>query len=213
MLRYAGRHGAALSDLSRLFKGPDSEPNTKALLELELETIEGGDPYLRKDIERAIRDLHPRPVDALKKLRAFGEEVLKEVLNAEFPDGKVSGDLARSWHYSGTNHSRSVVRSIYPTIADGQHPAGEDCDLPSGDGSHNDCCRLLDLLTDSNQKGTARYISNGTVRLMQVLRSMGNYGVHSDDIGEVVPFSTAASMCFVGVELFRRLPKELPVSS
>ena len=213
MLRYAGRHGAQQSDLDRLFLGGQADANTKALLELQLAAVEGGDPYLRTDIDRAIRDLSPRPVDSIKKLRAFSEECLKQVMQAEFPDGHIPGQLIWRWFYSqGQEKGResATAKRVFPPVDSWSTPASQSGAFPSGRNSHNESCELLFLLTHPKCEGSASYMTDGTVRLLKLVHDIGNYGVHVDDYEEEVPFSMAAALCAVGVELLRRLATELP---
>lgn len=213
MLRYAGRHGASQSELARLFLGAQADVNKKALLQLELDAIPGGDPYLRTDIERAIRDLTPRPVDAIKKLRAFSEEGLKHVLHAEFPDGHVPGALIWGWYHSvGEERGResATAKRVFPAVESWSSPNEQSGAFPSGRNSHNESCELLFLLTHPKCKGEAKHVTDGTARLLKTIHDVGNYGVHIDDYEEAVPFSMAAALCTLGVELFRRLAAELP---
>ena len=150
MLRYAGHHGAQQSDLDRLFLGDQANLGTKALLELRVAAVDGGDPYLRTDIERAVRDLTPRPVDAVKKLRAFTEEGLENALQAEFPDGHLLGDLIWGWYHSvgeEGGRERGTAKRVFPAVESWPSPNGRSGAFPSGRNSHHESCELLFLLT------------------------------------------------------------------
>ena len=202
ILDHAALHQASANDLARLFgPGADAEANMRALLELRVEAVDGGDPVLRNDVERAVRDLHPNPVRALGSLRDFAHAALDAIWAVAAPNRELDRSVVDAWYGSSKNW---VKRRAIPLVEKTGYR------VPA---SRKDQEGVLNLLTDPSQHGIAP-VSDGTYRLLVSVRELGNYGHHVADAGnEDVPFETAAAACALGVELFRRLAEELPTPS
>lgn len=202
MLDHAALHAASAGDLGRLFSaGADANANMRALLELQLAAIPDGDPVLRNDAERALRDLHPNPVRALGALREFAHAALNAIWEVAAPDRTLPRGTVDAWYRDTQNW---VKRRAIPLVEQTGYR------IPS---SRKDQEGVLNLLCDPSLAGDAP-ISDGTYRLIVAIRELGNYGHHVNDSGsESVPFETACAACGLGVDLFRRLAAELPSPS
>ena len=198
VLEHASLHQASAGDLARLF-GPEADTvsNTRALLELRLSAIAGGDDVLRNDAARAVRDLHPNPVRALGSLRDFAHAALDAIWAVVAPGRELDRGTVDAWYGSSQNWVR---RRAIPLVEKTGYR------IP---GSRKEQEGVLNLLTDPALHGSAP-VSDGTYRLLVAVRELGNYGHHVSDAGsEEVPFETAAAACALGIELFRRLAGEL----
>ena len=199
VLTHAGLHQVDAGDLARLF-GPDADAksNQQALLELQLEAVQGGPDAVRIDAQRAIRNLTLTPKGSLEAVRSLAHAALDAIWDAHYPDRLLPRETVDAWHRHGSDWAR---RQAKPLIIDYKLPAGR-----HARASHE---KILGLLTDPAEFGEVR-VTEGTHRLIIMTREAGNYGHHVGDAGhEEVSFEMAAAVCALGVELVRRLASEL----
>jgi hypothetical protein len=196
MSNYIREQGAEVSELQDLFsEEKQTKRNTKAFLEIRLDSIQGGNNELRNDLQKAIADLSIQPHRSLQRLRAFAHTALNDIWNTELQNRQLPSTEVDNWPTS-----RYYFRHAKQSLETNNY------EIPSSRSKQEDVLRAMtdgDVPTNSN-------VTHGSACLIGVLRDLGNYGTHVEDAGqEEVPFQTAASMCFIGVELFRRITEEL----
>ena len=192
MQRYAEGQAPALADLNRVFGTVSGfETHVSSLLELRLAQVPR--PAVAQEfcriIGNAIRDITPRPQDALTWVRRISEEALKLIWDAELPDRRIPHEWLDEWMQNGD----------YTDARDGTLPHAS-----SGQ------CHLLRLLTRSDRKARCRYVTKTTCLLVDHLQSVGNFGSHLPNYPEAeVTTGFAASIVLAAISLVECLTRDL----
>lgn len=198
MFGYAAQHEVRQRDLRDLFKDPDSELRSlRALLELRLAEVEGGDPETRSFIEHAIDGLSKGQKTALAGIRSIAEEALSCAWKAECPNNIIPAEMQKqltlSWDAGGGGLSPDLLAKV---------------------NDKNARRRMLRVAAgDQGLKKVTRKVSRPMMLLIDHLHGLGNYGQHMNDIPEdeekPVDVSFCASACWSAIELLKRMSEDL----
>ena len=184
MDRYVQEQAAGVENLRRLFGNTKRfEANIRSLLELRLTQINGVDPKLLADVEKAIRDMHPEPTQSTTWARSIADRALDLIWDAELAPDR---SLPDEWNVIGIAFDER-----------GRLP-----------GSRGRQCGILRQITGTEAHDpVAKFITRPTCMLVDHVHSVGNFGQHRRGI--TVSTSVAASFCLSAIALCESLAKDL----
>ena len=181
MNRYAEEHGGGLENLRRLFGDTERfKANIRSLLELRLTQTTVADPLLLADVEKAIRDLHPVPIQSANSSRNIADRALDLIWEAELPSDR---SIPEEWKYAGVKFDV----------------------LPQRRGQQ---CNILRIITGTEDHSpVAKYVTKPTYLLVDHIQSVGDFGQHRQGI--TVSTLIAASFCLSAIALCEGLSRDL----
>ena len=143
-------------------------------------------------VDYAIRDITPRPEDALTWVRRIGDCARAVIWNAELPS---NGTLPEEWLEELESAGLAWLRE-------------DQGRLPRERGRQ---CAIIRLITGSERtRRLAKYVTKGTSLLVDHLQSAGNYSQHgADNAEEHITIGFAASVVFSAIALVESLTDDL----
>ena len=192
MERYAKSQAPAMADLNRVFGTASGfEKHIRSLLELRLKqmTRPEVDEDLSRFVHNAVRDITPRPEDALTWVRSIAHRALERIWYAELPDRTIPAEWLAEWKraeaYRDSNNGR----------------------LPD---SRSAQYHILRLLRRSDLSASTHVITTTTSLLVDHLQSVGNFGSHLSDYPEVrISVGFAAAVVLAAIALVECLAGDL----
>lgn len=197
MQLFAARHEVRSRDLRDLFKDHETELRSlKALLQLRLSSITGGDPETRSFIEHAIDGLAKGQRTALASIRSIAEEALSVAWEVECPGNVMPAamqqQITRAWDAGGGGMNPDVLQRL---------------------NDRNIRRRILRVASgDQGRAKVTRKVSRPMMLLIDYLYNLGNYGQHMNDIPaaqeQPVDVSFCAGACWSAIELLKRMSED-----
>lgn len=191
MQRYAKGQAPAIADVNRVFgTQPGFNQHIRTVLELHLQqvTTSNVDEELMQLVGNAVRDITPRPQDALTWARGIVERALMLIWDTELPDRMIPRAWLDEWNRNG------------------DYSDDNDSKLPYGSSGQ---CHVLRLLTRSDRTARCKYVTKTTCLLVDHLQSVGNFGSHlSNYVGRKITIGFAASVVLSAIAVVECLTFE-----
>jgi len=199
---YIKLNSSFVQDLSRLFRTEESyNENIKRVLELHLDQYQSIDDQFKKDIHRAIRDLSEDPRHSLDSARGIVEDCISIIGKVEESEKNATESWKKEWdNYQlylqnrGLNRTRAYFADPVPTER----------------GKQVELIRYISGRVDGYSR-VAKCVSRQTSVLLEQINTFGNLANHLG--GEVLYYGIASSMCFLAIELYISLAKDISALS
>lgn len=198
MQKFSAGHEARGRDLRELFKDPDTELRSlKALLQLRLSAVAGGDSDTRSYIEHAIDGLARGQRTALTSIRSIAEEALSVAWEVECPSNAMPAAMQQhitlDREAGGGGMRPEVLQRLYDKNV------------------RRNILRVA--VGDQGRRKVTQKVSRPMMLLIDYLYNLGNYGQHMTDIPAAqetpVDVSFCAGACWSAIELLKRMSEDL----
>ena len=187
---YGRIHGERILEINDLLGTPNRyRENIYSLLQLRLDSAEGIDPDIRRELELVLSVVKQHPARAADLLRNVAGVALDKIIEAELPpDGIIPGKWIEEWE--GIRNFHFVPHQNPPRIRDQKR-------------------KTVRAMVDERTSCPSR-IRFSTFLLLDHIYDVGNYGNHVDEMGgEEVPFMFVAPVCLMAIHLAEQLSEDL----